>query len=164
MGTTSSQYEETVHLSRSSKPKSSAKKARNVIKCESIDELEDQIKQPKSKIKVDQIDENQAKQDLMAYLEIVGEHADDLPLTWRDDPELGRSVSTLTAKQYEVKADAFFPCDVRVIATTCTKYGDPSFRLPNKDVSFFHQEVNFLYSRVLCKTDKFLKKIELLYG
>ncbi len=141
MGTTSSQYEDTVHLSKQSKPRTPKKKNRDLedeINEEVYEEEEVEVseKPKKSKKKVDQIDAEQAKQDLMAYLEIVGEHADDLPLTWRDDPELGRSVSSLTAKQYAVKADAFFPCDVRVIATSCKKYNDASFQLLNKEVSF----------------------------
>ena len=41
----------------------------------------------------------QAQENLMAYLEIVGENADDLPLTWRDGREAGRAVSSLTAKK-----------------------------------------------------------------
>lgn len=143
MGTTASQYEDTVHLSSKSRSKGSPKQRAPVAKVsEPIDDDDKRskkkptsktMKQPK--IKVDQIDTEQARQDLMAYLEIVGENADDLPLTWRDDPELGRSVSSLTAKQYATKADAFIPCDVRVISTTCTRYTGSRVRLPNKEVS-----------------------------
>ncbi len=128
MGTTNSQYEDTVHFSKArtgSKKKSSRE----------LDEKEKEyLKNKKTPIiKVDQIDQEQARQDLTAYLEIVGENADDLPLTWRDDPELGRSVSSLTAKQYAMKADAFIPCDVRVIASTCTRYGG-TWELPSREV------------------------------
>ena len=127
MGTASSQYEDTVHFSkgRTTKKKSSRE----------LDEKEQEyLKNKKTPIiKVDQIDQEQARLDLAAYLEIVGENADDLPLTWRDDPELGRSVSSLTAKQYAMKADAFIPCDVRVVGSTCTLYGG-TLELPSKEV------------------------------
>ena len=137
MGTAASQYEDTVHLSTKAKSRSAKKKAQDVDLPD--DHGESKVKSQKApKIVVDQIDPEQARQDLMAYLEIVGEHADDLPLTWRDDPELGRCVSSLTAKQYETKADAFIPCDVRVIAGTCTAYGDSNRNLPNKEVSLHH--------------------------
>jgi len=78
-----------------------------------------EAKQSRSKkSKEDEIDQEQAKQDLIAYLEIVGENASNLPLTWRDDPQLGRAVSTLTAKVYAKKADAFIPCDINIIGAT----------------------------------------------
>ena len=70
------------------------------------------------KKKEDEIDQEQAKQDLIAYLEILGENATNLPLTWRDDPQLGRTISTLTTKEYARKADAFIPCDLRIIGAT----------------------------------------------
>lgn len=70
--------------------------------------------------KEDAIDQEQEKQDLLAYLEIVGEHSSQLPYTWRDDPQLGRTVTTLTSKEYAKKADAFIPCDIRIIgASSC---------------------------------------------
>mmetsp|Transcript_17740 Transcript_17740/g.26558 ORF Transcript_17740/g.26558 Transcript_17740/m.26558 type:complete len:606 (-) Transcript_17740:145-1962(-) len=130
MGTASSQYEDTVKIS---KARTSSKKKAS----KELDEKQQEylINKKTPIIKVDQIDQEQARQDLMAYLEIVGENADDLPLTWRDDPELGRSVSSLTAKQYAMKADAFIPCDVRVIATSCTRYGG-TWELPSKE-NFF---------------------------
>lgn len=74
------------------------------------------------KSKEDEIDQEHAKQDLLAYLEIVGENASNLPLTWRDDPQLGRTVSTLTSKEYAKKADAFIPCDIRIIGATSANY------------------------------------------
>ncbi len=150
MGTASSRYEDTVHFTN--KAKSYAPKSKpssheeeddddifleqeandgNVYQTE-VHQPDGSHKQPK--IEIDQIDQEQARQDLMAYLDIVGENADDLPITWRDDPELGATVSTLTAKQYAKKSDAFIPCDVRVIASTCTKYGNLNKGLPNKEV------------------------------
>ena len=66
----------------------------------------------------DEIDEDQAKEDLLAYIKIVGENASNLPMTWRDDPELERMVSGLTSREYAQKADAFIPCDVRIIGAT----------------------------------------------
>jgi Tfp pilus assembly protein PilF len=140
MGTTSSQYEDTVNFT--DKRKGPTKKKAFVKDHADASTKDDEPTNAKSgskslkkpKIEVDQIDQEQARQDLMAYLEIVGENADDLPLTWRDDPELGRSVSSLTAKQYATKADAFIPCDVRVISTTCTRYGGSTWTLPNKEV------------------------------
>lgn len=66
----------------------------------------------------DEIDEDQAKEDLLAYIKIVGENASNLPMTWRDDPELERMVSGLTSREYAKKADAFIPCDVRIIGAT----------------------------------------------
>ncbi len=70
------------------------------------------------KFKEDEIDQDQENRDLLAYMQIVGENASQLPYTWRDDPLLGRTVSTLTAKEYAKKADAFIPCDIRVIGST----------------------------------------------
>lgn len=78
--------------------------------------------------------QQQAQENLMAYLEIVGENADDLPLTWRDGREAGRAVSSLTAKKIAAKAHAFVPCDVRVIAGTSTRYGNTIKNLLNREV------------------------------
>lgn len=66
----------------------------------------------------EEIDEDQAKEDLIAYIKIVGENASNLPMTWRDDPELERMISGLTSREYAKKADAFIPCDVRIIGAT----------------------------------------------
>lgn len=51
----------------------------------------------------------------MEYMENVAEEACNLPLTLRDDPELGRTVSTLTAEEYAFKSAAFIPCDIRYV-------------------------------------------------
>lgn len=83
--------------------------------------MKEKSKKAESKMmKEDEIDQEQEKQDLLAYLQIVGEHSSNLPYTWRDDPLLGRTVTTLTSKEYAKKADAFIPCDIRIIgATSC---------------------------------------------
>jgi hypothetical protein len=71
----------------------------------------------------DQVHVNLAMADLMAYLQVVANNSNNLPLTRRDDPELGRMVSTLTPEEYARKSAAFVPADVRVIGGTFTKYG-----------------------------------------
>jgi hypothetical protein len=71
----------------------------------------------------DQVHVNLAMADLMAYLQVVANNSNNLPLTRRDDPELGRMVSTLTAEEYARKSAAFVPADVRVIGGSFTKYG-----------------------------------------
>ena len=71
----------------------------------------------------DQIHINLAMADLMAYLQVVASNSSNLPLTRRDDPELGRTVSTLTAEEYATKSAAFIPSDVRVIGGSFLKYG-----------------------------------------
>jgi hypothetical protein len=65
-----------------------------------------------------EMDQTRVKEDNLAYLEIVGKNSSNLPLTWRDDPQLVRSISTLTAKEYAQKADAFVPCDIRIIGAS----------------------------------------------
>lgn len=85
--------------------------------------------------KEDAIDQEQEKQDLLAYLEIVGEHSSQLPYTWRDDPQLGRTVTTLTSKEYAKKADAFIPCDIRIIGASSCNLDRTSDR-QIEDVSF----------------------------
>jgi hypothetical protein len=76
-----------------------------------------------SHITDDQVHVNLAMADLMAYLQVVANNSNNLPLTRRDDPELGRMVSTLTAEEYARKSAAFVPADVRVIGGTFSKYG-----------------------------------------
>ena len=112
-----------------------APKAQGRRSSERVEEEKAKAKKPKSKkSKEDEIDQEQAKQDLLAYLEIVGENGSNLPLTRRDDPQLGRTVSTLTAKEYAKKADAFIPCDIRIIGATSVNY-DRTAEVPIKDVS-----------------------------
>lgn len=66
---------------------------------------------------------NLAMADLMAYLQVVANNSSNLPLTRRDDPELGKTVSTLTSEEYARKSAAFLPSDVRIISGSFTKYG-----------------------------------------
>ena len=74
-------------------------------------------------IQDDDVNVNLAMADLMAYLQLVAANSQDLPLTRRDDPELGKTVCTLSAQDYLKRAEAFLPCDVRVIGGSFTKYG-----------------------------------------
>jgi hypothetical protein len=76
-----------------------------------------------SHITDDQVHVNLAMADLMAYLQVVANNSNNLPLTRRDDPELGRTVSTLTPDEYSRKSAAFIPADVRVIGGCFTRYG-----------------------------------------
>jgi hypothetical protein len=76
-----------------------------------------------SHITEDQVHVNLAMADLMAYLQVVANNSNHLPLTRRDDPELDRTVSTLTSEDYARKSAAFIPSDVRVIGGTFTRYG-----------------------------------------
>ncbi|KAI2508263.1 Caspase domain [Fragilaria crotonensis] len=71
----------------------------------------------------DEVKVNLAMADLMAYLQVVANNSANLPLTRRDDPELPKTVSSLTADEYSRKSAAFIPADVRVIAGSFTKYG-----------------------------------------
>lgn len=69
--------------------------------------------------------------ELMSYLKVVAAHASNLPLTTRDDPELGRTVSSLTAEEYAMKSTVFIPSDVRVIGGISSKYNS-HWEYPNK--------------------------------
>lgn len=71
----------------------------------------------------DQVHVNIAMADLMAYLQVVANNSNHLPLTRRDDPELDRTVSSLTSEDYARKSAAFIPADVRVIGGTFSRYG-----------------------------------------
>ena len=72
--------------------------------------------------------------DLMAYLQIVANNSSNLPLTRRDDPELGRTVSSLTAEEYAYKCSAFVPSNVRIIGGSFGRYGSV-WDLPTSEVS-----------------------------
>ena len=78
---------------------------------------------PTSHITDDQVHVNLAMADLMAYLQVVANSSNNLPLTRRDDPELGRTVSNLNVDEYARKSAAFVPSDVRVIGGAFTRYG-----------------------------------------
>jgi hypothetical protein len=77
----------------------------------------------KSHITDDQIHVNLAMADLMAYLQVVATNSQNLPMTRRDDPELRKTISSLTAEEHARKSAAFIPADVRIIAGSFTKYG-----------------------------------------
>lgn len=83
----------------------------------------DEMNQPPSLITDDQVHVNLAMADLMAYLQVVANNSNNLPLTRRDDPELGRTVSNLNVDEYTRKSAAFIPSDVRVIGGAFTRYG-----------------------------------------
>jgi hypothetical protein len=72
----------------------------------------------------DEVKVNLAMADLMAYLQVVANNSANLPLTRRDDPEVPKTVSSLTPDEYARKSAAFIPADVRVIAGSFTKYGE----------------------------------------
>ena len=76
-----------------------------------------------SKITDDQINVNLAMADLMAYLQVVANNSNNLPVTRRDDPELDRTISSLSAEEYARKSAAFVPADIRMIGATFTRYG-----------------------------------------
>ena len=83
----------------------------------------------------EQVHVNIAMADLMAYLQVVANNSNHLPLTRRDDPELDRTVSSLTSEDYARKSAAFIPSDVRVIGGTFTRYGRV-WDLPTTEVCF----------------------------
>eukprot|EP00532_Pseudo-nitzschia_australis_P005049 CAMPEP_0168182418 /NCGR_PEP_ID=MMETSP0139_2-20121125/11884_1 /TAXON_ID=44445 /ORGANISM="Pseudo-nitzschia australis, Strain 10249 10 AB" /LENGTH=585 /DNA_ID=CAMNT_0008103349 /DNA_START=286 /DNA_END=2043 /DNA_ORIENTATION=+ len=88
------------------------------------DDNRDDVLQRTSIIKDEQVLVNLAMADLMAYLQVVANNSNNLPLTRRDDPELTRMVTNLTSEEYARKSAAFIPADVRVIAGSFLKYGN----------------------------------------
>ena len=78
---------------------------------------------PVNKITDDQIQVNLAMADLMAYLQVVANNSNHLPVTRRDDPELDRSVSSLSSEEYARKSAAFVPADIRILGGVFTRYG-----------------------------------------
>jgi hypothetical protein len=89
----------------------------------SVDRRDDSLPRPSTIIRDDQVHVNLAMADLMAYLQVVANNSNNLPLTRRDDPELTRMVSSLTSEEYARKSAAFIPADVRVIGGSFLKYG-----------------------------------------
>jgi len=87
-----------------------------------------------NKINDDQINVNLAMADLMAYLQVVANNSNHLPLTRRDDPQLEKMVTSLTAEEYARKSAAFVPADIRMIGGTFTRYGRV-WDLPTNGVS-----------------------------
>jgi len=88
------------------------------------DDNRDDVVPGSSKIKDEQVLVNLAMADLMAYLQVVANNSNNLPLTRRDDPELTRMVTNLSSEEYARKSAAFIPADVRVIAGSFLKYGN----------------------------------------
>ena len=78
---------------------------------------------------------NMRMADLMAYLEVVANNSTNLPLTTRDDPELGRTISNLTGEEYAQKSAAFIPCDVTVIGGSYLRYSRV-WDLPSSEVRY----------------------------
>lgn len=71
----------------------------------------------------DLVNVNMPMADLMAYLQVVANNSNQLPLTVRDDPELDRAVNSLSSEEYARKSAAFIPADVRVLGGVFTRYG-----------------------------------------
>ena len=84
----------------------------------------DDVHPTSSKIKDEQVLVNLAMADLMAYLQVVANNSNNLPLTRRDDPELVRMITNLSSEEYARKSAAFIPADVRVIGGSFLKYGN----------------------------------------
>ena len=82
-----------------------------------------QKKNTVNRVSDEQINVNMPMADLMAYLQVVANNSNNLPLTRRDDPELDRTVSSLSSEDYARKSAAFVPSDVRVIGGTFSRYG-----------------------------------------
>ena len=74
--------------------------------------------------------------DLMAYLQLVANNSSNLPLTRRDDPELGRTVSNLSPEEYAHKCAAFVPSMVRILGGQYGKYGSV-WDLKTSEVSMY---------------------------
>lgn len=87
------------------------------------DEVRASADQTLTRIQDDQVHVNMAMADLMAYLQVVANNSNNLPLTRRDDPELDRTVSNLSSEDYARKSAAFIPADVRFIGGAFTRYG-----------------------------------------
>lgn len=102
-----------------------------------------------SKIRDDQIQVNLAMADLMAYLQVVANNSNQLPLTRRDDPELDRIVSSLTSDEYARKSAAFLPADIRVIGGTFTRYGRV-WDLPTNEVRIDLFKLLLKYYKTSC--------------
>jgi len=89
---------------------------------------------------------------LLGYLRNVADHSSALPKTQRDDPDLGRIVSTITAEEYNAKAAAFVPADVRVIGGVFMRY-PKVWNLPTSDefvLSDGAQEPGMSYGGACC--------------
>jgi len=96
-----------------------------------------------NRIPDEQINVNMPMADLMAYLQVVANNSNHLPLTRRDDPELDRTVSSLSSEDYARKSAAFVPSDVRVIGGTFSRYGRV-WDLPTTEVRSWNTLVHVL--------------------
>lgn len=109
--------------SRDDRKRSSAASNRSKRSSSKAHRSRDEMNHPPSLITDDQVHVNLAMADLMAYLQVVANNSNNLPLTRRDDPELGRTVSNLNVDEYARKSAAFIPADVRVLGGAFTRYG-----------------------------------------
>lgn len=91
----------------------------------------------------DQVQLDLPMAELMAYLQMVANHSSNLPLTRRDDPDLGRTVSSLTADEYAFKCAAFIPSKIRILGGQFGKYGRV-WDLPTSEVSSYKKYVVFV--------------------
>jgi hypothetical protein len=98
-----------------------------------IQERDDDHQSVTTHITDDEVHVNLAMADLMAYLQVVANNSNNLPLTKRDDSELERTVLTLTSEEYARKSAAFVPSDIRVIGGSFTRYGRV-WDLPSSEV------------------------------
>jgi hypothetical protein len=112
---------DTPRVNTAARSKGRSKKKNRKISVQARDD--DHYEAASSHISDDQVHVNLAMADLMAYLQVVANNSNNLPLTRRDDPELGRPVSSLSSEEYARKSAAFLPSDVRVIGATFTRYG-----------------------------------------
>jgi len=100
----------------------------------------------------EKFEESKEVRHLLGYLRDVADHSSDLPKTQRDDPDLGRIVSTITAEEYNAKAAAFVPADVRVIGGVFMRY-PKVWNLPTSDefvLSDGAQEPGMSYGGACC--------------
>jgi hypothetical protein len=73
---------------------------------------------------------NIAMADLMAYLQVVANHSNNLPQTRRDDPA-GKECAVATPDEvYANKSAAFIPADVRIVGGRFMLYGK-AWNLPD---------------------------------
>jgi len=141
MGTAQSQYIDDVNFRPSKHSKHDLKLEAQRIAVYNEKVLRERKSRPKQGIqhKHDAI----AIAELMSYLKVVATHASNLPLTTRDDPELGRTVSSLTAKEYAKKAEVFVPSNVRVIAGTSLNYNGRSDYPSRRDLNISSKITDF---------------------
>ena len=101
------------------------------------------------KITDDQIQVNLAMADLMAYLQVVANNSNHLPITRRDDPEVEKTVSVLSSDEYAKKSAAFLPADIRVIGGAFSRYGRV-WDLPTSEVRIYTMHARVVRHRLVC--------------